>query len=1397
MGMHMARLITPCLSSHGLRTFGVLSLVAVVVLFLTLHRLSWEVHEVELVSPGRVNQLPRFRAVVPAELPTPTYKGTHIISRQLKDSSSSQPVQSQDRDVPHSSGIDKVSRSLSKDEARRQLAVSSGLCFDGTAPISNISGFYQYNPEVGFFKVDTGTGIVQTPFVKDWFSNEKIVSSSDINVVLNTHKDATTCAVDGVFVPYCGPCASTADGNSLSINARDNTSSYQMKLSVATCVVFVTNSYIRDATSGLDGTCETFCASHDHSCFRGYRRMQRDSVVATDINTQDAETLTSCRAASIPSQLYSCQSSTGISCSTQIDCFVYTHDMESCVQSVCVCPQGWCWDATSQRCIFQHSSVAANAVVSTQLCEHDSLIPCNFECGAANMSCLPTTVPNAVSDLLELNYTCQCDTGTCYDDSTESCFSPPSPPSLIDPIVDCSFDFGTVSNDVDFGNAVCHCEAKQCIVPAVMTGYEGCEASPSFRAGYTNGTGVSYDDCVASIVCASNYRLSCQSTSITVNCTGRTGAEFEFDGCRPACAIPFDNEAYEFDCASTRIADDCLQYNSGANASLLSSGMCAVSCAAGYFNNSDITYSCSASSTQVQDFVLTGCEPGCTMPSDQSFYNLTFCPVLANVGGVDYYPQDAANCTISCASGGSSIATYSCSAPGGQYILSGCSGTCQYDAANIDITKFDGSCVTDSNGNVDIADISSSCAFACQSGLATIPGQLDVFCDGTNTISVVGCNVTTTCQIDLTSNLFDTYVFSGDCQTYSQTSSSSIDLLTCNISCATGFVTNTSGGNLGTCNASDGTGWVEIDATACLPQCMFPAWMAESAAPFTASGTSCVAARRSGFSTASDCPVACSSGYFDTACNSIQGSDLCTVDLISLPTWTNATNALLQCKALQNKMSDINNTNFVASFFNSSTAQCTVNISEIGFHTIANVFAKAEVLQTHLGSMPPAECAARCVTDSTCTAAFSATRSCADPLQCACGPSMSDSFDCYLTTTSQGYILRNINESSSSCLQSCFGLSCDDWIGLSGDYTANNPYSCSNLETTFSCDCSNCSCSGSGPFFRGATGTLYLKDRDRGVGGATTHCATTYDYFSFSGCVPLAYTFNTGQEVVNTDQTSSCIATLNKQLASTTGDLVSSCDVTCTDAQTGAGCFFSHSAILPTYVVEFSTQNGVWSLSASSPVCVVATCSDGILNADETDVDCGGSCTACVYVDESYCGVEFDVATETLLSNITVTGSGFQSISIDRITVVDSSGASPSPTATDFSFSVLSNTELVMEFRSFPFEYVGAIGIVVSYQDSLSATTTTQTLAATNISTIFVAAPILQQSFEVLNSTAAEVTLRGTGFDPNHCTSHTLVFSPLCGTVTAVATAACTSTSLTVSFTSLSSRSVGNLTAEV
>ena len=74
----------------------------------------------------------------------------------------------------------------------------------------------------------------------------------------------------------------------------------------------------------------------------------------------------------------------------------------------------------------------------------------------------------------------------------------------------------------------------------------------------------------------------------------------------------------------------------------VAAGECVVGCASGYYNTTAVNMSCAATAdnaTSIAEFSLSGCVPGCTMPTDVGFYNLTLCPPLLNVGGEDIYPQ--------------------------------------------------------------------------------------------------------------------------------------------------------------------------------------------------------------------------------------------------------------------------------------------------------------------------------------------------------------------------------------------------------------------------------------------------------------------------------------------------------------------------------------------------------------------------------------------------------------------------------------------------------------------------------------------------------------------------------------------------------------------------------------
>ena len=241
------------------------------------------------------------------------------------------------------------------------------------------------------------------------------------------------------------------------------------------------------------------------------------------------------------------------------------------------------------------------------------------------------------------------------------------------------------------------------------------------------------------------------------------------------------------------------------------------------------------------------------------------------------------------------------------------------------------------------------------------------------------------------------YTFSGDCQTGSDTSPSSIDLATCNITCGVGLVTDAgAGGQLGVCNAS---GWVEINASACLEQCSFPPWTIStrgSSTPFNTSdaeNTTCSSAVAGGFDRTTDCPVSCSTSHYSLTCPG--GTDSfgeCTVDLTALRDGDSDETAQAQCTALESTAT-----------YTSITGECSYDPTADEYITIPSVFATAAMMETDAGALTQASCAALCAATSGCTAAFHVQElRCFDGFfSCICS---SNNDQCWLTTASQGLV---------------------------------------------------------------------------------------------------------------------------------------------------------------------------------------------------------------------------------------------------------------------------------------------------------------------------------------------------------------------------------------------------------
>ena len=177
--------------------------------------------------------------------------------------------------------------------------------------------------------------------------------------------------------------------------------------------------------------------------------------------------------------------------------------------------------------------------------------------------------------------------------------------------------------------------------------------------------------------------------------------------------------------------------------------------------------------------------------------------------------------------------------------------------------------------------------------------------------------------------------------------------------------------------------------------------------------------------------------------------------------------------------------------------------------------------------------------------------------------------------------------------------------------------------------------------------------------------------------------------------------------------------------------------------------------------------------------------------------MEYSLATGNVVSQLVVTGSGFQLFALDDPIILDAtlSTLSTRPTVT---FTVDSDTQLTLNFTSFPFTFVGQIGLQLDYFPTSSIFSRSQSAKTEFVATVFVAAPVLvaQPLLSVLSSSSTMV-LQGSGFADGACDAHEVVFTAECGTVTATPTGVCSTTLLTVEFTELSSTTPGNLTAQV
>ena len=368
----------------------------------------------------------------------------------------------------------------------------------------------------------------------------------------------------------------------------------------------------------------------------------------------------------------------------------------------------------------------------------------------------------------------------------------------------------------------------------------------------------------------------------------------------------------------------------------------------------------------------------------------------------------------------------------------------------------------------------------------------------------------------------------------------------------------------------------------------------------------------------------------------------------------------------------------------------------------------------------------------------------------------------------------------------------------------------------------------------------------RSVSGAQATCDTSNTFFQLSGCLPLAHRFFAGELIVGGGDSADCDASLAFTKDANTALRVSACDVTCTPSGTaarGTTCNFTTSTVHPYYVVTLSSSLGTYQLASSSPVCSRNdTCSDGLQGAAEEGVDCGGVCASsapCVFVTESFCGIEFDLSlvdTAAATVEITVRGGGllqhaagdFQILVVDNTgsstgdvdvvagTASDSDGTAAATSsltllpASDVAAVIVSDAEVTVTLSNFRSAYLGVVEVRVVRVTTTQATPgvkgdTAQTVQvtvvdATAVATVFARAPVvLGTPGNAISSSAVDFTITGTGFDTRNCQGHTVKLSPPagCGTAAGRAGTNCTASTLQVILTELSSRNTGALSAMV
>mmetsp|Transcript_6016 Transcript_6016/g.13168 ORF Transcript_6016/g.13168 Transcript_6016/m.13168 type:complete len:1097 (-) Transcript_6016:21-3311(-) len=330
-----------------------------------------------------------------------------------------------------------------------------------------------------------------------------------------------------------------------------------------------------------------------------------------------------------------------------------------------------------------------------------------------------------------------------------------------------------------------------CVLPATYTGY---------NVGFCVTTAGAITAAQCSVSCASGYQMM-SGMSATATCSTGFGY-FSFSGCEtpPTCSLPSTIPA-------------AYSYSSGCTGPIVE-GLCTgVTCASNY--NGVASVSCPSSGT----FVLSGCEPACTLPATTTGFSISGC-----TGS-----KSSAQCTVACDSWYIGTPMDSCATAGGEHILSGCTAEPKCKLP----TNTDGYSPSGC-GSTTSSVYDSQCSVSCATGYE---GSSAKSCTGAADAEFVfsGCTAIPKCTAPATLTGYDF----GGC-------SGQIYATDCAASCASNYA----GSAVPTCSTNLGT----FSFTGCEPTCSLPTTM-----PVGHLSGSCGAQRAA--TAVSACNVRCASGY--------------------------------------------------------------------------------------------------------------------------------------------------------------------------------------------------------------------------------------------------------------------------------------------------------------------------------------------------------------------------------------------------------------------------------------------------------------------------------------------------------------------------------------------------------